>query len=153
MILLMFLYINTTYSLILNNKTTIESMETQKYKSYVANQAYRYSEPPTSESVGNIFDLGWRQNWRQVMGDNPWKWFLPIANSEGDGITFAANPRVLSSIQKRANQEAQMLSNLQRQLDRPSVSEGGSRVQMGSLVPVNPEDAYNGRLSVEYRPY
>ncbi|KAJ1543937.1 hypothetical protein HK405_008977 [Cladochytrium tenue] len=36
----------------------------------------------------NIYDIGWKENWRQVMGADPRQWFLPIDTSLGDGFSF-----------------------------------------------------------------
>ncbi|KAK9374479.1 DHHC palmitoyltransferase-domain-containing protein [Lipomyces chichibuensis] len=136
--------------LLFSNKTTIEAMETQRYKSSVASSSYRYSQPPSSESVGNVFDLGWRENFRQVMGDNPWTWFLPVRTSKGNGSTFPTNGKVLNAIRRQAQQEAQMLSSLQGFLDRggASSSSGG---RQSNVVIANEEDEYTGRVSVEFR--
>ncbi|KAK9483897.1 DHHC palmitoyltransferase-domain-containing protein [Lipomyces starkeyi] len=136
--------------LLFANKTTIEAMETQRYKSSVASSSYRYSEAPSSESVGNVFDLGWRENFRQVMGDNPWTWFLPVRTSKGNGTTFPTNAKVLNAIRRQAQQEAQMLSSLQGFLDRGASSSSVGRPS--NVVIANEEDEYTGRVSVEFRP-
>ncbi|KAK9489427.1 DHHC palmitoyltransferase-domain-containing protein [Lipomyces doorenjongii] len=136
--------------LLFSNKTTIEAMETQRYKSSVASSSYRYSQPPSSESVGNVFDVGWRENFRQVMGDNPWTWFLPVRTSKGNGTTFPTNAKVLNAIRRQAQQEAQMLSSLQGFLDRGASSSSVGRAS--NVVIANEEDEYTGRVSVEFRP-
>ncbi|KAK9385555.1 DHHC palmitoyltransferase-domain-containing protein [Lipomyces mesembrius] len=136
--------------LLFSNKTTIEAMETQRYKSSVASSSYRYSQAPSSESVGNVFDLGWRENFRQVMGDNAWTWFLPVRTSKGNGTTFPTNGKVLNAIRRQAQQEAQMLSKLQGFLDRGAASASVGRPS--NVVIANEEDEYTGRVSVEFRP-
>ena len=50
---------------VLRNKTTIESYEMQRYRR-------------RRHNVGNVFDLGWRENWRVVMGQHWWQWVLPV---------------------------------------------------------------------------
>jgi len=46
------------------------------------------------QTEGNIWWLGSRRtNWEQVMGKNPWGWFLPIGHGEADGLTYPINPR------------------------------------------------------------
>lgn len=55
----------TVYQL-LKNKTTIESYELQRYK--------RHGQ----HIMKNVFDLGWRDNWRIVMGQKWWQWVFPI---------------------------------------------------------------------------
>ncbi|KAI0311950.1 DHHC palmitoyltransferase-domain-containing protein [Amylostereum chailletii] len=43
---------------------------------------------------GNVWWLGnVRTHWEQVMGPNPWTWFLPIGRSLADGLTYERNPR------------------------------------------------------------
>ncbi|KIJ41148.1 hypothetical protein M422DRAFT_256000 [Sphaerobolus stellatus SS14] len=46
------------------------------------------------EKEGNLWWSGsQRENWEQVMGRNPFGWFLPIGRSLGDGLSFTQNPR------------------------------------------------------------
>ncbi|KIW03500.1 uncharacterized protein PV09_05267 [Verruconis gallopava] len=47
-----------------------------------------YLDEQYDEKLPNAFDLGWRMNWRSVMGNVPWLWWLPICNSIGDGWTW-----------------------------------------------------------------
>ncbi|KAK9476874.1 DHHC palmitoyltransferase-domain-containing protein [Lipomyces japonicus] len=135
--------------LLFSNKTTIEAMETQRYNSQLSHAQFRYSEAPSSETVGNVFDLGWKENFRQVMGDHAWQWVLPIRSSKGTGLTFQTNAKVMAAIRNQADQEAQMLSNLNGFLERNSTSNGG---QQNNVVVASEEDEYNGRVSVEFRP-
>lgn len=53
-------------------------METVRYKSSIPSQSYRFAEAPSSHNLGNIFDIGWKGNWKAIMGDEPWEWFIPI---------------------------------------------------------------------------
>ncbi|KAK9455034.1 DHHC palmitoyltransferase-domain-containing protein [Dipodascopsis uninucleata] len=132
--------------LLFSNKTTIEAMETQRYKSQLVANSYRYSEPPSSETVGNVFDLGYRENFRQVMGDNPWLWFVPVPTSKGDGTQFPVNAKILTAIKRQADQEAQMISSLQGRL-----SIGSNSSSRSNVVVSTEEDEYHGRVSVEFR--
>lgn len=77
-------------SLVLRNYTTIEHMEETRFKGN--QQAYLAAQSPKDKF--NIFDLGYGQNWRQVMGNKPMTWFLPIpSSSAGDGYTFEISNR------------------------------------------------------------
>ncbi|KAK9459193.1 DHHC palmitoyltransferase-domain-containing protein [Lipomyces oligophaga] len=134
--------------LLFSNKTTIEAMETQRYRSNIAANAYRYSTPPSSKSVGNVFDLGLKQNFVQMMGSNPLLWFFPVVNSRGNGTTFPVNITVLTAIKRQADQESQMLNNLHATLSRNSLSSNRS----SNVITSSAEDEYNGRVSVEFRP-
>ncbi|RHZ77758.1 hypothetical protein Glove_173g12 [Diversispora epigaea] len=59
-------------NLILNNRTTLESL---KY----------------GDKGENIFDLGKKANFIQVMGPTWYLWFFPIRNSSGDGKSWPVN--------------------------------------------------------------
>jgi len=56
--------------LVLQNKTTLESFD-------------RNFEDE------NPYDLGFYENWKQVFGDEPKLWFLPVLSSIGNGYEFA----------------------------------------------------------------
>ncbi|XP_067950158.1 palmitoyltransferase ZDHHC2-like [Watersipora subatra] len=60
--------------LILRNQSTLESFR-----------------PPVLKNLGpdkHVFDLGKKRNWREVFGDNPKLWFLPVVSCKGDGVTY-----------------------------------------------------------------
>eukprot|EP01125_Pyxidicula_operculata_P020958 TRINITY_DN7890_c0_g1_i2.p1 TRINITY_DN7890_c0_g1~~TRINITY_DN7890_c0_g1_i2.p1 ORF type:complete len:148 (-),score=9.23 TRINITY_DN7890_c0_g1_i2:69-512(-) len=40
----------------------------------------------------NPYNLGKKENFKQVFGDSPYLWFLPVRNSIGDGLTFPRKP-------------------------------------------------------------
>ncbi|XP_065838331.1 palmitoyltransferase ZDHHC20-like [Oscarella lobularis] len=52
------------------------------------------------------FGLGWRENFRQVMGPVRWKWFLPFKNSIGDGVSFP--------LRRQCNENEHLLKSLKR---------------------------------------
>jgi palmitoyltransferase len=58
----------TIYQLI-NNKTTIESYEFQRIRNRNRN---------SRREIQNVFDLGWKSNWCEVMGNKWWQWLIPI---------------------------------------------------------------------------
>eukprot|EP00118_Oscarella_pearsei_P026558 m.310091 g.310091 ORF g.310091 m.310091 type:complete len:327 (+) comp49484_c0_seq1:38-1018(+) len=64
--------------LLFTNKTTLES-------SRAPIMHYGKDKKP--------FQIGWRENFCQVMGPSPWKWFLPINNSIGNGASFPLRRR------------------------------------------------------------
>lgn len=59
--------------LVLENYTTIENLERE-------------------EGARSKFDIGKMRNWEQVLGNNPWMWFLPIhtgaSKPVGDGVRW-----------------------------------------------------------------
>lgn len=63
---------------ILTNQTTIESME-------------KRNPVRISGERENVFDLGWEENVREILGDDPKLWLLPIWTSKGDGVHFKTN--------------------------------------------------------------
>ncbi|KAI9144777.1 DHHC palmitoyltransferase-domain-containing protein [Paraphysoderma sedebokerense] len=78
--LLAFSIFHTT--LILKNRTTIENLEKTHYK---------IGTSTTSTKVLNLFDLGKKRNWEQVMGVHKKYWWLPVKSSIGDGHVFPLN--------------------------------------------------------------
>ena len=81
-----------TYSHVCRNITTIEALEKTRYiHSFPSNQ---YRRRRSSNDAINAFDIGRRQNWEQVMGPSPIKWFIPIQNSIGNGLAFPINEDV-----------------------------------------------------------
>eukprot|EP00164_Ancoracysta_twista_P019191 GFYU01033609.1.p1 GENE.GFYU01033609.1~~GFYU01033609.1.p1 ORF type:complete len:192 (-),score=37.00 GFYU01033609.1:110-685(-) len=58
--------------LVLNATTTIERYGTVNRRRLLTD--------------GNYFDLTPGENWRLVMGDVAWKWFLPVPTTKGEGI-------------------------------------------------------------------
>ena len=53
------------------------SRERERYEEYLEQQ--------DSEKMPNAFDLGWRRNLRNLFGEKPLLWFIPVCNSVGDG--------------------------------------------------------------------
>ena len=85
-------------SMIVANKTTIESWERHRYR----------VGPLHRKQYVNIFHLGsWRQNWNQVMGPDVRYWFIPIGNSIGNGMTFEVNQTAYRQLLEHANTRAQ----------------------------------------------
>jgi hypothetical protein len=67
------------------NITTIESLE---------NTRYIHTQHRPSNQKLNAFDLGTRANWNQVMGPDRLKWFIPVMNSMGNGLSFPVSEDV-----------------------------------------------------------
>lgn len=80
---------------VFQNVTTIESLEKTRY---VHNFVNNYTRRRSSNDRVNAFDIGRRQNWEQVMGGDPWKWFIPVLNSPGNGLAFPVNEDVRSML-------------------------------------------------------
>ena len=69
--------------LIYHNRTTIEHIQHQDLK----------KEGTLNENwYGYAYNVGLKENWQQVFGENPLLWFIPKRNSKGDGLTFPKRP-------------------------------------------------------------
>jgi len=68
-LLLLLPFTLTHFRLVVRNLTTIEHLEKRSRSS-------------------NPFDLGWKRNFTEVFGSNPFLWLVPVWSSKGDGITF-----------------------------------------------------------------
>jgi palmitoyltransferase len=69
-----------------------------------------YLDEQYNEKLPNAFDLGWRTNWRYVMGNAPWLWWLPICNAMGDGWTWKVSDKwqeATERINRRKEEELQ----------------------------------------------
>lgn len=55
---------------VFSNSTTLEHLEKRR------------------NSKNNPYHLGWAANFTQVFGSNPLFWFIPLATSKGDGLSF-----------------------------------------------------------------
>lgn len=100
------------YSIMLacRNQTVLENLETIRYKTTLPSESYRYRHAPTSASIGNVFDLGWKANLAQIMGQRVWRWFIPLNFHDlGDGSSFPINEEMYDHAQNLAWNEHQML--------------------------------------------
>lgn len=91
------------------NKTVLEALEPMRYKSSLPSRSFRYREAPSSTSIGNIFDLGWYENLRQLLGSELWEWFVPIRSTVGDGTSFPIDQALYTQIQRAGAAEQEML--------------------------------------------
>jgi hypothetical protein len=83
-----------TYSHVFRNVTTIEALEKTRYIHTFPSNDNQHRRRRSSNDATNAFDVGKRQNWEQVMGPSPIKWFIPIQNSVGNGLAFPINEDV-----------------------------------------------------------
>ena len=90
------LFLFLTYSHVFRNVTTIEALEKTRYIHTFPsnNNNNQHRRRRSSNDATNAFDIGKRQNWEQVMGPSPLKWFIPIQNSIGNGLAFPVNEDV-----------------------------------------------------------
>jgi len=102
--------------LISRNETTIEANALNRYIEGDMSYHYIYIEGPvknclnsTDRKVLNPYNIGIKQNWIEVFGDDPIGWFRTNFTSRGNGIKFKTNYKeedenlliVLKDIHKR----------------------------------------------------
>lgn len=81
-------------SLLLSNKTTIESFQDRTLLRMDS------TGPVIAMDRTHPWDLGWRENWKSVMGRNIWRAFLPIPSDVGNGHEFALSDEAYDSVMK-----------------------------------------------------
>ncbi|KAI9341084.1 DHHC palmitoyltransferase-domain-containing protein [Pilaira anomala] len=90
-------------SYILRNETTIEHLADRPNEIRVdfdmSGQNYEVVSIPV---LDNLWERKKGENWRQVMGNNPWGWFLPIKRGLGDGTVFPYNDYMFNEIVEKA---------------------------------------------------
>ncbi|RKP13311.1 DHHC palmitoyltransferase-domain-containing protein [Piptocephalis cylindrospora] len=75
----------------LRNKTTLENMKRQaeKRRRHDAKAHGTQQWEDLGPMPPNEWDIGWKANWRSVMGKTWWMWFIPLpARDLGDGVKF-----------------------------------------------------------------
>ncbi|CAG8826336.1 43608_t:CDS:2, partial [Gigaspora margarita] len=78
-------------SLLFSNQTTLESLTKHNYK-------IKDDGDVTTSKYLNLFDIGKRANFIQVMGPEWYFWFIPIGNSLGDGRSWPLNSYKYSTL-------------------------------------------------------
>ncbi|KAI5961607.1 PFA3 [Candida pseudojiufengensis] len=106
-----------SYYLISKNLSTIEFQE-QRWN-YRGGNVYEFDRNGKQKKLANIFDLGVRENFKQVLGESLLEWILPIninykiANSGfKNGINFKVNEEVY----KKWCENAELQNQLNDQL-------------------------------------
>lgn len=108
------------------NRTTLEHMESKAIRTSLAASRFRYRAPPTTKTLGNIWDVGSRENICQIMGYTWKEWILPIrASTSGlDGLQYPHNADIIARAEERAQSELAMHRRKQDVLDRMRTSAG-----------------------------
>ncbi|CAG8601426.1 1334_t:CDS:2 [Ambispora gerdemannii] len=78
-------------TLILSNQTTLENLQQQRYK-------IKENSEVTSNKYLNLFDIGKRANFLQVMGSKWYIWLIPIGSSHGNGHLWPLNSYQYSTL-------------------------------------------------------
>jgi palmitoyltransferase ZDHHC2/15/20 len=80
---------------VLLNTTTLEEIAYGNYRDsplfpclYESRRPMIKADSGSGGSMLNHYDMGWKENFRQVFGDDPVYWLLPVATTKGDGHTW-----------------------------------------------------------------
>ncbi|KAF3047107.1 palmitoyltransferase for Vac8p [Didymella heteroderae] len=90
-----------------------EHRERQQYQDRYDN----YLDERDNEQLPNAFDLGWKRNVGHVFGPSPFKWFIPITNTTGDGWSWEPSPKWLAA-RDRIRQDREREEQQQKQRER-----------------------------------
>ncbi|GBC09253.1 hypothetical protein RclHR1_08710005 [Rhizophagus clarus] len=104
-----FTLVHTMY--VLRNRTTIESISFRT-RTYNVRVQFDVENPlgygvATTQPGENLWNLGWKKNWKDVMGNKWWLWFIPFGNPPGDGIIYSFNPDLRSRLMEDARRQSQ----------------------------------------------
>ncbi|RUS26420.1 hypothetical protein BC938DRAFT_470792 [Jimgerdemannia flammicorona] len=97
---------------LLSNRTTIETYERAHYRMSERPRRAGPDNGVTTSKHLNVWDLGTKRNFMEVMGPEPKLWFIPINNSEGDGLTFPLNAYAYDVLDDEEDEERQMVVNI-----------------------------------------
>lgn len=117
------IFTGITVYFLLHNMSTIEHQEQVRYRNnmeLINDSYYSVSQQPTSDNIGNAFDLGWRRNWQEVMGSNWVEWITPTENKykrmdfyDNKGLYFDVDEEVFAKLQRNTKLQQQLLQQLQ----------------------------------------
>lgn len=96
--------------LVLKNATTLEFSE-QRW--YVKDKQYEFDNNGKQQQLDNIYNLGYKSNWKSVMGPNWITWVFPIrvSSATNNGVNFLINEATYEKwcshvrIQEQLNQQ------------------------------------------------
>ncbi|KAL1592067.1 palmitoyltransferase for Vac8p [Nothophoma quercina] len=136
-----------------------EHRERQQYQDRYDN----YLDERDNEKMPNAFDLGWKRNVAHVFGPSPFKWFIPITNTTGDGWSWEPSPKWIAARDRiRAEREREEQQQKQREraagwgIDTPTEAEFHrvGRVpqgwQPGGYNPPSPRVSYRHADQTQY---
>ncbi|ORY92141.1 hypothetical protein BCR43DRAFT_81989 [Syncephalastrum racemosum] len=92
--------------MILLNRTTIEN---NQYQQWSKDKERGKRLTIFTRQGRNVFDQGPRSNWKEVMGNHWWQWFVPIAirrSTPCDGIQFGYNEETLRELEQERQPSA-----------------------------------------------
>ncbi|BFZ61606.1 Palmitoyltransferase pfa5 [Saitoella coloradoensis] len=117
---------------VLSNFTTIEQIN-QKSKVYLLSVMYDPRAPLTGRAVlstepgENPWNLGRLENWKSVMGERWYEWFLPMRSKRGDGWRWEWNEQMVTRLKEQAARSAG-----EDMISRPSSTRSGRSAHSGT---------------------
>ncbi|KAL8783852.1 MAG: hypothetical protein Q9213_004342 [Squamulea squamosa] len=123
------------------------SRERERYEDYLDEQ--------DSEKLPNAFDLGWKANLRNLFGEVPIYWFLPVCNSVGDGWHWEPSQKWLEAREdlkrQRGSQWDQQPQYGQRHDSRytPSNAENGDIITSNGAPIKTDNDSASSTMSLK----
>ncbi|CAG8657625.1 17823_t:CDS:10, partial [Dentiscutata erythropus] len=130
-----FSLVHTAY--VLQNRTTIETLS---FRTRTYNVRVQFDpENPLNYGVAttrpgeNIWSLGWKQNWKLVMGDKWWLWFVPFGSPPGNGLSYpynnASHNRLVDEARRQSISQEEGINSMMQQAQSQS-GRGGHYVKM-----------------------
>ena len=108
--------------LIAKNLTTIENFQRHHYDASIHGLRKRDE---------NVFDLGWRENFRQVLGRRVWMVWLPLGASPGDGIHWDVKQGVARLVHPETDSATDDIPVEDTTQDQPSMISQAIRGRLG----------------------
>lgn len=101
--------------MVLTNTTTIEFQDLRWQYLEILNAAYEFDSNGKKRALGHIYDLGWRRNWKAVMGPSWVSWLLPITSTSDEltgslnnGVNFEVNEDLFDKYCQNARLQEQL---------------------------------------------
>ncbi|CAB4431732.1 unnamed protein product [Rhizophagus irregularis] len=131
-----FTLVHTTY--VLRNRTTIESISFRT-RTYNVRVQFDVENPlgygvTTTQPGENLWNLGWKKNWKDVMGNKWWLWFIPFGKPPGDGLIYSFNPdlrtRLIDDAKRQSQAQEDRMAMMMQQAQRSNTrgGTGGGRI-------------------------
>ena len=105
--------------MVFKNTTTIEFQEQRWNYRGADRYNYEFDANGKQKKLTNIFDLGWKQNWKEVFGESVVTWILPISVTEkvaNSGFNNGINFRINEEVYKKWCNNAELQNQLNEQL-------------------------------------
>lgn len=117
--------------LVLKNTTTIEFQDRRWGYSGNKDGQYEFDKNGKKRQLGHIYDVGFKSNWKSIMGENWVHWLFPINSTsrslmskKNNGVHFDINEEVFEKVVQNAALQEQLNRQLSQYRDsvvRPAI--------------------------------